>query len=48
MVFLLECTFTFTEMKGFYKNVLASPRMLLQAFLVYDWKFHPERRGSHV
>lgn len=33
---------------AFNRNVLVSPRMLLQAFLVSDWKFHPESRGSHV
>lgn len=30
---------------AFNRNVLVSP---LQAFLVSDWKFHPESRGSHV
>lgn len=43
----LDCNLTFTEMKAFYRNVLVLLKKLLQAFLIYNWKFYPKRRGSH-
>lgn len=42
----LDYTFTFTEMKAFYRNVLVLLKVLLQVFLIYDWKFHPKGEGS--
>lgn len=46
--FFFECTFTFTEMKASYRNEQVSQKMLLQVFVLYDWKSYPEKRGSHV